>query len=110
MTHMLSGILGGISGILITSHLNSAKSSNGSTYTLLTLLIIVLGGVHPDGGKGKVMGVTLSVLLLQLIANAFTIMRAPDTFKTFVNGCLLVAALILDVVLEKRAAKKAAKS
>ena len=107
---LVSGILGGISGILITSHLNSAKSSNGSTYTLLTLLIIVLGGVHPDGGKGKVMGVTLSVLLLQLIANAFTIMRAPDTFKTFVNGCLLVAALILDVVLEKRAAKKAAKS
>ena len=51
MTHMFSGILGGVSGILITSHLNSAKSSNGSTYTLLTLLIVVLGGIHPDGGK-----------------------------------------------------------
>ena len=54
MTHTFSGMLGGISGILITSHLNSAKSSNGSTYTLLTLLIVVLGGVHPDGGKGRV--------------------------------------------------------
>ena len=51
MTYMFSGILGGISGILITSHLNSAKSSNGSTYTLLSLLIVVLGGVHPDGGR-----------------------------------------------------------
>ena len=57
MTYMFSGILGGISGILITSHLNSAKSSNGSTYTLLSLLIVVLGGVHPDGGKGRVAGV-----------------------------------------------------
>ena len=36
MTHMFSGILGGCSGILITSHLNSAKSSNGETYTLLS--------------------------------------------------------------------------
>ncbi len=108
MTHMFSGILGGISGILITSHLNSAKSSNGSTYTLLTLLIVVLGGVNPDGGEGKVEGVTISIILLQLIANAFTIMRAPDTMKTFANGCLLVGALIFDALNHRRIARKRA--
>lgn len=106
MTHMFSGILGGISGILITSHLNSAKSSNGSTYTLLTLLIVVLGGVHPDGGKGRVLGVTLTILLLQIITNAFGLMHMDDNAKTFVNGCLLIAALLLDVYLDKRAAKR----
>lgn len=108
MTHMFSGILGGVSGILITSHLNSAKSSNGSTYTLLTLLIVVLGGVHPDGGKGRVTGVALATILLQMIANAFGLLHMDDNAKTFVNGCLLVAALLLDVYLDKRAAKKKA--
>ena len=108
MTYMFSGILGGISGILITSHLNSAKSSNGSTYTLLSLLIVVLGGVHPDGGKGRVAGVVLAVLLLQMIANAFGLMHMSDNAKTFANGCLLIAALVLSVVLEKREAQKAA--
>ncbi len=108
MTYMFSGILGGISGILITSHLNSAKSSNGSTYTLLTLLIVVLGGIHPDGGKGRVLGVTLAVLLLQMIANGFSLMHVSQNAKTFANGCLLIAALVLSVVLEKRAEKKAA--
>ena len=106
LTHMFSGILGGISGIVITSHLNSAKSSNGETYTLMSLLIVVLGGVNPDGGRGRVLGVTLAIILLQLISNAFTIMRAPDTMKTFVNGVLLIAALILDVALEKRNRKR----
>ena len=106
MTHMFSGILGGVSGILITSHLNSAKSSNGSTYTLLTLLIVVLGGVHPDGGKGRVMGVALATILLQLITNAFGLLHMDDNAKTFVNGCLLVAALLLDAYLGKRALKK----
>lgn len=108
MTYMFSGILGGISGILITSHLNSAKSSNGSTYTLLSLLIVVLGGIHPDGGKGRVIGVTLAIFLLQMIANAFSLMRASQNATTFANGCLLIAALVLGVVMEKRAAKKAA--
>ena len=106
MTHAFSGMLGGISGILITSHLNSAKSSNGSTYTLLTLLIVVLGGIHPDGGKGRVLGVTLATILLQFIANAFGLLHMDDNAKTFVNGCLLVAALLLDVYLDKRAAKR----
>ena len=107
MTHMFSGILGGCSGILITSHLNSAKSSNGETYTLLSLLIVVLGGVHPDGGKGRVMGVVLATILLQMIANALGLMHIDDNTKTFINGCMLVAALLLDVYLDKRAQKRA---
>ena len=105
MTYMCSGILGGIAGVVITSHLNSAKSSNGSSYTTLSLLIAVLGGINPDGGEGKVSGVVLSILLLQLVANAFTIMRAPDTTRTLVNGCLLVFALIIDKITVARKAK-----
>ena len=108
MTHMFTGILLGVSGIRSTSHLNSAQSSNGSTYTLLTLLIVVLGGIHPDGGKGRVTGVALATILLQMIANAFGLLHMDDNAKTFVNGCLLVAALLLDVYLDKRAAKKKA--
>lgn len=108
MTYMFSGILGGVSGILITSHLNSAKSSNGSTYTLLSLLLVVLGGIHPDGGKGRVIGVTLAIFLLQMIANAFSIMHVSQNTKNFTNGCLLIAALVFGVILERRAAKKAA--
>ncbi|MCR4704476.1 MAG: ABC transporter permease [Lachnospiraceae bacterium] len=107
ITHMFSGILGGVSGILITSHLNSGKSSNGSTYTLLTLLIAVLGGVHPDGGKGRVIGVCTATILLQFIANAFGLLHMDDNAKTFANGCLLVAALLFDVYLDRKAEKRA---
>lgn len=106
MTYMCSGILGGIAGVVITSHLNSAKSSNGSSYTTLSLLIAVLGGINPDGGEGKVGGVLLSIVLLQLVANAFTIMRAPDTTRTLVNGCLLVLALIIGKVTVTRRARR----
>lgn len=100
-TYLFSGVLGAIAGLLITSHLNSAKSSNGVSYTLLSLLIVVLGGINPDGGEGKVTGVVLSVVLLQMIANAFTILRQPDTMKTFFNGVILVLVLMADVLYQK---------
>ena len=95
LTYMISGILGAISGILITSHFGSAKADYGSSYTLLTLLIVVLGGVHPDGGRGKVSGVVLSILLLQLVAQAFSILQIDPTgnMKTFVYGLLLILGL-----------------
>lgn len=104
--YMLSGIMGGISGVLITSHLNSAKASNGASYTLLTLLVVVLGGVHPDGGKGKLLGVTLSILLMQLISNAFTIMHVSQEAKNFANGCLLIAALLITEAVKKKREKQ----
>ncbi len=100
-TYAFSGILGAIAGIIMTSHFNSAKSDYGSTYTLLSILIVVLGGVHPDGGRGKVLGVTLSVLLLQFITQAFTIMRIDTNWKNFAYGLLLIFALCITLLQPK---------
>ncbi len=108
LTYMTSGILGGVSGILITSHLNAAKSSNGTSYTLLTILIVVLGGVHPDGGKGDVVGVTLSVLLMQMISNAFTLLHISQDVKNFANGALLILVLVCVMLIRKVEEKKKA--
>lgn len=104
MTYMISGILGSISGILITSHFNSAKADYGSSYTLLTLLIVVLGGIHPDGGRGNVGGVVLAILLLQLVAQAFNILQIDPTgnMKTFVYGALLIIVLCANVMKGKQ--------
>lgn len=112
LTYAVSGILGSIAGILITSHYNSAKADYASNYTLLTLLIVVLGGVHPDGGRGKVVGVTLAILLLQLVAQAFIILKIDPTgnMKTFVYGLLLLLSLIITLLSERRSPKKERKS
>lgn len=102
MTYGISGFMGGIGGILIASHYNSAKSDYGSSYTLLTLLIVVLGGTNPNGGKGKVAGVTLAIVVLQLVSSAFNILRINAFIKTFVWGIILLAVMIGMKVLEER--------
>ena len=89
-TYMLSGILGALSGLLVASHYNSAKSDYGSSYTLLTLLIVVLGGTNPDGGRGKVLGVAMAIIVLQLVSSAFNALRVDSFIKTFVWGLILV--------------------
>lgn len=104
-TYGLSGILGGIGGILMASHYNSAKSDYGSSYTLLTLLIVVLGGTNPDGGRGRVIGVALSVIVLQLVSSAFNILRVNGFIKTFVWGLILLVIMIGTHLIEKNKLK-----
>jgi simple sugar transport system permease protein len=102
LTYMTSGILGAIGGILISSHYNSAKSDYGKSYTLLTLLIVVLGGTDPDGGKSNVIGVALAVILLQLVSSAFNIMRISSFMKTFVFGLILVITMLSSIYIDQK--------
>ena len=104
-TYMISGFLGAISGILTSSHYGSGKSNYNTSYTLLSLLIVVLGGVHPDGGKGKVIGVTLAIVLLQLISSAFSVLRIDTVITDLVYGLILIAVLVITNIAAKRATK-----
>lgn len=100
MTYGISGILGGVGGILMASHYNSAKADYGTSYTLLTLLIVVLGGTDPDGGKGRVLGVSLSVIVLQLVSSSFNILRVNAFMKTFVWGLILIIVMVATKYIE----------
>lgn len=93
-TYMMSGMLGSAAGLIMISRYNSAKTDYGSSYTLLSLLIVVLGGTNPDGGRGNVIGVFLSVIVLQLVSSAFNIMRIGSSMKTFVWGGILIAVIV----------------
>ncbi len=101
-TYLIGGMLGAVSGILMASHYNSAKADYGSSYTLLTLLIVVLGGTAPEGGKGRVAGVVMAVVVLQLVSSAFNILRVNSFVKTFVWGLLLLVIMIITKIVENK--------
>lgn len=100
--YAFSGLLGAVSGILMSSHFNSAKSDYGSQYTLFSILIVVLGGVHPDGGRGRVAGVTLSIILIQVITQLFTFLRIDTNFRTSAYGFILIAVLVITMISDRR--------
>lgn len=106
-TYAFSGFLSAIAGIIMTSHFNSAKADYGSNYTLLTILIVVLGGIHPNGGKGKVSGVVIAIFIVQLITQIFSLMKIDNNFRTSTYGLLLVGSLVLTMLQDRLREKKA---
>ena len=109
-TYMISGILAGLCGIIMCSRYGSANADYGSSYTLLTLLIAVLGGINPDGGKGKMLGVVLSIVILQLISSVFNILRFSAFLETCIWGLVLILVMIINYWLIGRIAGKKAKN
>ncbi|MEA4853181.1 MAG: ABC transporter permease [Christensenella sp.] len=101
-TYMASGILAAVAGIIVCSHYGSAKADYGTSYTLLTLLIVILGGISPAGGKGKLAGVVLSILVLQIISSAFNILRFDSYLKTFVWGLVMIGVMMIQYGSEVR--------
>ena len=101
--YMLSGIVSAVAGLLSLSRINSAKADFGSSYTMQTILISVLGGINPDGGFGSIPGVAISVLILQMLSSYLNMF--PDIsnyYRDLIWGVALIAVLIMNFTIEKR--------
>lgn len=99
-TFILTGALAGIAGLIILSRVNSAKTGYGDSYLLQTLIVCVIGGIDPNGGRGKVWGVLLAVIMMQVMSSAFTIMSLSPYTKKLIWGIMLVLVLGLNHLIK----------
>jgi simple sugar transport system permease protein len=105
---MIIGALSAFAGILMTSRLNSAKADNGSSYTMQAILIAVLGGIDPNGGKGNIQGVVIATVLVQMISTWLSMIESISTFyRQIIWGTLLLFVLIFSYVNNQLDIKRA---
>ncbi len=94
-TYIISGICSALGGMIMLANYNSARSDYGSNYTLQCILIVVLGGVSPNGGKGKITGVLLAILLVRALETGIN--RFPQISSYYIS--LIWGAVLLFVML-----------
>ena len=101
VTYALSGMLAALGGMIMLANYNSARSDYGSVYTLQCILIVVLGGVSPTGGKGKISGVVLSIILLSLLeAGINRFPQISSYYITLIWGAVLLLVMVLNYFVE----------
>jgi simple sugar transport system permease protein len=108
-TYMLSGIISAIVGLGFIARTNSAKADYGSAYIFASILCVILGGINPSGGYGKLSGVLLSLFSLQLLSSGFNMLRLPGSAKELAWGILLLTVMALNTIIEKRRLNKKSK-
>jgi len=92
----MTGVLASMAGIILSGRTNAAKSDYGTSYLLQAVLISVLGGTNPAGGKGSVAGVSIAVVALMLLSSGFQILRFSNHLIDFIWGAFLLLVIALN--------------
>jgi len=90
--YLLSALLAALAGLVMVARFNSANAAYGESYLLVAILAAVLGGVSPLGGFGKVSGVILSLLILQLLSTASILLGLSQFITLAMWGAILLLA------------------
>ncbi len=98
--YVLSSLLAVVAALVMMARFNSANASYGESYLLVTILAAVLGGVDPFGGFGKVGGVVMALIVLQVISTAFNLLNFSPFLTVAIWGALIIGVTALGVLRE----------
>jgi len=94
-TYTYSGVLSSVAGLVMMARLNSAKADYGLEYTLQCILIVILGGVKPEGGFGRIGGLLLAILILQFLSSVINMFpHVSNFYKLLTWGLVLLLVMI----------------
>ena len=100
--HLISGCFAGLAAIAFTALISSGDPSQGTTYTLIAVTALVLGGASLAGGRGGVFGSFLGAINLYLITFVLATFNfgAVQSFVTnLAYGTILVVSLLLTLII-----------
>lgn len=93
-TYLISGVYSGIAAIIMMSRFNSAKADYGESYLLMTVLASVLGGTSAAGGFGKVSGLVIALVILQIVSNGLNLLRVNNFLTLAIWGMILILVMV----------------
>ena len=96
---MISSFMAGVGGIILASRLRSVDTNTGgNSLELNAIAAAVIGGTSLFGGTGKVTNAILGALIIAAVDNGMGLMGWPSGVKFVVNGCVLLAAVLVDSI------------
>lgn len=94
--YAISGLLTTISGVILLSRLNSAQPTAGNAYEMDAIAAVVLGGTSMAGGKGRITGTFIGILMIGVISNALNILNVSSFYQNIVKGVVILLAVLID--------------
>jgi rhamnose transport system permease protein len=102
----MMGALVGIAALLNAVRFSAIPGNTGIGFELKAVAAVVVGGAAITGGRGTLIGTLIGVALLGTIGTALTFLGINPFWEKAIQGAIILAALVSDVVLGKLEKKK----
>jgi putative xylitol transport system permease protein len=104
--YVISGAAAGLGGIVLTSILNSGQPTAGVGLEFDVIVAAILGGTSLTGGQGNVVGTLIGALIVGTVNNGLNLLGVQTFWQTIVQGLILVGAVALDVLVQRRRGRR----
>jgi ribose transport system permease protein len=98
---LVSGLSGGLAGILLAAQVQSGQPTVGTTLTLYATAAVVLGGTSIFGGQGSIIRTFFGVLLIATVQNGLDILGASYAAQQVAVGVVFVLAASSELIRRK---------
>ncbi|MEG0416261.1 MAG: beta-methylgalactoside transporter [Erysipelothrix sp.] len=97
VTFILAGVLFGINGFIESAVVGSNSATTGVGAEFDAIAACVIGGISFSGGIGKVRGVVVGVLLLQLITTSLIFLGISPEWQYAIKGLVIIVTVAIDM-------------
>lgn len=94
LVYVIMGVLTSIAGLIVTTRLGSGQPSAGLNFEMDCITAAVVGGTSMSGGRGKVMGTVVGVLLLTVLTNGMTLVGMNTYWQQVLKGVIIVVSVL----------------
>jgi ribose transport system permease protein len=96
IAYVISGTMAALSGLILISRLNSAQPTLGTGYELDAIAAVALGGTSMSGGRGKIYGTFIGVLIIAVLNNGLNILGVSSYYQDVIKGIVILVAVLSD--------------
>lgn len=101
VTYVISGVFVILAGFAMTYVSKGADANASSSYQMMSIATILLGGCAFSGGIIEPVGVVTGALTISLISSMLTFMQISSNYRTAVIGIVLLFVLIGGELIKK---------
>lgn len=94
--YVISGTMSALAGLILLSRLGSAQPTLGTGYELDAIAAVALGGTSMSGGRGKIYGTFIGVLIIAVLNNGLNILGVSSYYQDVIKGLVILIAVLSD--------------
>jgi ribose/xylose/arabinose/galactoside ABC-type transport system permease subunit len=96
-SYVVSGLMAGLTSILLTARLGSASANMGNDGMVLDIVsACVVGGVSIYGGAGRVLGAVFGAVLITVLSNAMNLIGVSYYLSLIIKGGVIIAFIAIE--------------
>jgi ribose transport system permease protein len=95
VTYILSSVLAGLCGILLSGFSGGAALNMGEEFLLASIAVVVIGGTSVAGGRANVPGIWGAALFMYLLVTMLNIFGASAGVRLIMTGLLIIGVIVV---------------